>query len=359
MDVNLCRDMAPNTGSDVRVGISMPGLSTPLERFREYAELAETAGFDSVWDYEFYRNPFVVHAGAAAATDSIQLATGIAEAFTRSPFELANAAADIDDLSDGRLVLGIGTGGADFLEAFHSTDARKPVSRMREFIDVLRLSWDHLGTMEPASYEGSFYRFQSLPLNPWGGRQLARARIPIYLAAIRPKMLQLAGEKADGVLGYLWTPEYVRDRVLPNVSKGASESGREASTVDIAGLVICSVSDDREVALRRARIQVGMYVAYPLSDVMVQFHGFEQEQQAIREAMLSEGMAALERVTSDKLVETFSLAGTPDEVRDQMGPYEEVLSHVVLHTPYVPPLTADECDDAFRGIVDTLGRAHV
>jgi alkanesulfonate monooxygenase SsuD/methylene tetrahydromethanopterin reductase-like flavin-dependent oxidoreductase (luciferase family) len=334
------------------LGVSMPVLQTPVHKFPAYAKLADEAGFRSLWDYEFYRNPFVIHATTAATTSRIGLATGIAEAFIRSPFEAANAAADVDELSGGRAILGIGPGGPDFLEGFHSTDAAHPVARMREYIDILRMTWDYLGGgAPPMSYAGEYYRFQSPPLNPWGGRELARGRIPIYLSAMRPLMLQLAGEKADGTVGYLQTPEFIEQRVRPNLVIGAERAGRDPASVDHAALVICCVSEDRAEALHRARIQVGMYVAYPISDVAVHFHGCQAEQAAIRMAMMEGGIAAIEGATDDKLVDLFALVGTPDEVRKQARRYEGALSHVVLHTPYVPPLTAEETEDAFRGIV--------
>lgn len=333
-------------------GISMPVLQTRIDKFAEFARLADDAGFRSVWDYEFYRNPFVIHAGTAAATSRIQLATGIAEAFIRSPFEAANAAADVDELSGGRAILGLGPGGPDFLEGFHSTDAAKPVARMREYLDLVRMSWDYLGGgAPPMSYAGEHYRFQSPPLNPWGGRELARERIPIYISAMRPLMLQLAGEKAEGTLGYLQTPEFAAEQVRPNLAKGAQRAGRDPASVDHAALVICCVSNDRAEALHRARIQVGMYAAYPISDVAIQFHGCEAEQHAVRVAMMQGGIEAIEGATADRLVELFAIVGTPDEARKQAARYAESISHVVLHTPYVPPLAPEETEDAFRNIV--------
>jgi alkanesulfonate monooxygenase SsuD/methylene tetrahydromethanopterin reductase-like flavin-dependent oxidoreductase (luciferase family) len=204
------------------------------------------------------------------------------------------------------------------------------------------------------SYDGEYYRFASPPLNPWGGRELARERIPIYLSAMRPRMLQLAGEIADGTLGYLQTPESAAEQVQPNLAKGAARAGRDVAACEHAALVICSVSEDRAEAIHRARIQVGMYVAYPISDVSVQFHGVEAEQLAIRQAMMTGGIEAIEDATDDKLVELYAIAGTPDEARSQAARYAEAIPHTVLHTPYVPPLTVDETEDAFRNIVDTF-----
>ncbi|HTY53676.1 MAG TPA: LLM class flavin-dependent oxidoreductase [Candidatus Binataceae bacterium] len=339
------------------LGLSVPVLQTSTHKLAELARLADYAGFRSLWNYEAYRNPFVMHAVAASATKRIQLGTGIAEAFIRSPFATANAAADVDELSGGRTILGIGPGGPDWLEAFHSTDASDALSRMSEYVDVVRMTWDYFsgGARPELSYAGKYYRFNAPPVNPWGPRQLARPRIPVYLSAMRPRMLQLAGEKADGTLGYLHTPEFARDHVKPNLAKGARRTGRDPMNVDYASLIVCSVAKDRAQAVHRARIQVGIYVAVSVSDVIVHFHGCQAEQAAIRAAIAQGGVEAIEAATSDKLVELFAIAGTPDEARKQAIRYRESIPHVILHPPYAPLIPADATEDSFRNIVATFG----
>src|SRR6201986_2670234 len=105
-----------------RIGVSLPMLNQPYERYAEFAALAGAAGFDSVWDYESYRNPFITHALTARAPSRIQLGTGIATAPPRTPYEMANAAADVDELSGGRTLLGLGTGGGGGVGGFHGHD---------------------------------------------------------------------------------------------------------------------------------------------------------------------------------------------------------------------------------------------
>jgi len=339
------------------LGVSVPVLQTPMHKFGELARLAEDAGFRSLWNYESYRNPFVLHAIAAGATNRIKLGTGIAEAFIRSPFEAANAAADVDELSGGRAILGIGPGGPDWLEAFHSTDAADALARMSEFVDVVRMTWDYFagGARPGMSYAGKYYRFNAPAGNPWGPREMMRPRLPIYLSAMRPRMLQLAGEKADGTLGYLHTPEFSRDHVKPNLLKGAQRAGRDPRSIDYASLIVCSASSDRAEAIHRARLQVGIYVAVSVSDVIVDFHDCQADQAAIRAAIAKDGMRAIEAATSDRLVDLFAIAGTPDEARKQAIRYRESIPHVVLHPPYAPPLTPDATEDAFRNIVAAFG----
>jgi probable F420-dependent oxidoreductase len=337
-----------------RLGVTMPVLQAPLSRVGEFARMAEEAGLHSAWDYEFYKNPFVMLGAAAAATQRINLGTGIAAAFSRTPFELANAAADVDELSGGRTILGVGAGAADFLGAFHGDDFSAPVARMREYVTAVRRSWDYLHTGELVALEGKYYPLNPLPLNPWGARGTVRPRIPIYLAAMRPRMMELAGETADGLLTYLQTPEFVTEVTRPRIAAGAGRAGRDPSEVDLASMVICSVCDDRVEAQRRARIQVGMYVAYPVGDEVVRFHGFQAEQAKIQQALFTGGLAGLEDATDEVLVEAFSICGTPEEARRQLSRYADI-PHLILHTPYIPAFTVEETVDAYEGILGAFG----
>lgn len=339
----------------MKLGITMPARTVPLDVVPEYARLADEAGLDSVWAWELYRNPLAMLATSALRTDRIALGTGLAVAASRTPFEMANAAADVDELSGGRMLLGLGYGVGEFLGTLHGVPADRPLSRMSEYLDVLRLSWRYLAEGDAPPYQGEFYSFAAPPMNPWGTRALARPAVPVYLGAVRPNMLRLVGRKADGWVGYLGTPDVVRHQVRPYVAEGAAQAGRDPAEIDLMLEVICSVSPDREVALERARKQVGFYVCHPTSDPVVEAAGVAEDVAKLRAALMAEGPGALAR-TPDELVHTFSLSGTPDEVRARLAEWDGVVDHLVLHTPYVPPLAAPESDDAFRQICAALGR---
>jgi probable F420-dependent oxidoreductase len=338
------------------LGITMPSRTATMERLTDYAEWADEAGFDSVWTYELYRNPFAILSTCALKTSRVKLATGLAGAFPRSPFAFANEAADVDELSGGRMQIGLGTGVPEFLAAFHSQNFEKPVARMRDYIECVRRSWEYLNTGQAEAYHGKHYQFEAPPFNPWGLRPIPRTRIPIYLASMAPKMTQLAGELADGWMAYLATPQWVRERTRPWLEEGAARSGRDASELDLAVEVICSVSSDRELAYHRGRIHTGFYVAHPVSDAVVAMHGLEAERDAVRMALMTKGLDGLAE-TSDKLVEVFSITGTPDEARQRLDAWTADIPHVVLHTPYIPPLSAEDSEDAYRGIVDAFAKA--
>ena len=340
-----------------RLGVSMPMLNQPYEKYPQFARLADEAGFYSLWDYEFYRNPFITHAVCAGVTKNIKLCTGIAAASARTPNEMANAAADVDELSNGRVILGMSTGGADWAEHYNGTDIDRPLTRMREYIHTVRSLWKHHATNEPFEFSGQLYRAKSPPFNAFGIRQqLARPQIPIYLAGLKTKMLQTAGEIADGTLGFLYTPKFIKEHVQPNIAIGAQKAGRNPADVDIAALVLCSIHEDRKIAQRLARINVGMYVAYPVGATVVEFMGLQDDRNALLQALMSEGPAALERTTSDALVRAFSICGTPDEAREQLAEYDGLLPHIILHTPYVPPIQQAESEAAFRNMVATFKR---
>jgi probable F420-dependent oxidoreductase len=334
----------------------MPILNQPYDKFPRLAALADEAGFDSVWDYEFFRNPFIIHALCASETRRIRHATGIATACSRTPFEMANAAADLDELTGGRVILGLSTGGAMWTDVFNGADVSHPLPRLREYVEVLRAHWRHLSDGEPFEFRGRFYQAASPMLNPWGVRQMVRPQIPVYLSVVRPRMLRLAGEIADGVLGYLVTPRYLEDVVRPNVAAGAAAAGRSPGEVDVTALILCSVSEDRDEAIRRARINVGNYICFPGADPMVQFAGIADKRNEVLAALLERGPAAFDLIP-EEIVKTFAICGTPEEARAQLAEFDGLLDHAVLHTPYVPPLQEADSEDCFRNTVEAFAPA--
>jgi len=338
----------------LKLGITMPSRTAPMSRFPDYARMADDAGFESVWTYELYRNPFSILNAAAATTSRAELCTGLATAFTRSPFEAANAAADVDEASDGRMKLGLGTGVPEFLGAFHSTDFKRPIKRLGEYVDVLRRSWAYLAGEQVEDYAGEFYQFAAPPVNPWGLREMARPQIPILVAGMRPQLLKLVGAMADGWIGYLYTPKFFEQVVLPNITEGARSAGRDPDKLDLACEIICCVHPDRDVALARAKKHVGFYIAHPVSDVVAEIEGVQDLVNDLRVSMFQKGLAAFED-TPEELVELFSITGTPDECRQKLETYKE-LPHLALHTSYVPPFDAEESEDCYLQIIDAFKR---
>jgi 5,10-methylenetetrahydromethanopterin reductase len=323
------------------------------------AKMAEDAGFDSVWDYEFYRNPLVIHGMTAQATSTIPLGTGLVTTAGRSPFVMANAAADVDEASGGRLILGISTGAAAFTDLMNGADSSRPAARTREYVTLLRKIWDWTageGVADGETFGGQFYKFTAPEINPFGRRPLARKRIPIYTAALRQTMARLGGEISDGVIGFMLPTRYLREVYLPSVEEGAHKAGRNLADVDVASETVCSVSDDRAEAYRRARLQVGIYISHPVCAPLAEYMGLAKDREVCLKAMAARGPMALAEAVSDELVDAFSITGTPDECRRKLGEYSDCLPHVLLHPPYMPVLTQEESEDAYGNIISTFGR---
>jgi probable F420-dependent oxidoreductase len=339
----------------MHVGVTMPMGKHPLRTYPEMAKAAEDAGMDSVWSYEVYENPLIVLAAAALSTSRIQLGTGVVTSLSRTPFELANAAADVDQLSDGRLLLGVGMGIPGLMSTLHGAAIDHPLSRMAEYAQALRHCWDYLSGGGAEEFAGEHYRFTPLPGNPLGTRAMAR-RIPLYLAGMNPAMIRVAGQYGDGFVGGGFSPDFVTTTVRPNLARGAERAGRNPADIDLVTQVVCCVSTDRDEALRRARIHVGQLVLNPVSDGVVAAHGLEKQRDEVRNALMNGGPAALADVTDDELVRTFSIAGDPREAREQLARWDGVADHVMLHPPYVPPLDAGETADAYYQILSAFHR---
>src|SRR4051812_39498531 len=189
----------------------------------ESARLAEAAGFESVWATEFYdRSATVSLAAMAQATERTGLGSAIAYAFGRTPLVLAAEARDLDELSGGRLILGLGTGTRRMQQDWHGLDGEHPASRMEELVPLLRELWHlHEG---PIDHDGRFYRLRVQPTAP--PREPFRLDTPIYMAGVNARMVEAAGAVADGLVGHpLYTPQYVREVVRPALARGAERTG--------------------------------------------------------------------------------------------------------------------------------------
>ena len=190
------------------------------------------------------------------------------------------------------MMLGLGTGAPEALRAFHGTDGETPIPRMREYIEVLRRSWDYLASGAGPAFDGAHYRFNPPPVNPWGARELVRPQIPIYLAAMKPQMLALAGRLADGWIGYFFTPGMLDEYVRPHLEKGARKAGRNVDEIEMSVEMVCSISVDRRVAMARARRQVGFYAVHPTTNFLMADYGLAEDVRELRRRFRAEGVEA-------------------------------------------------------------------
>jgi probable F420-dependent oxidoreductase len=336
-----------------RLGIVVLGgdLATVVDVSRR----AERAGFDSVWTTEFYeRSATVSLAAMAAATTRATIGSAIAYAVGRSPLVLSTEARDVDELSGGRLVLGLGTGTRTMQRDWHGVDPDAPALRVEELVPLLRRFW----TMDEAGidHEGRFYRVHLRPTAEV--RPPLRPDIPVYLAGVNARMVRAAGRVADGLVGHpIATPEYLEQVARPALAAGAADTGRDAGAVSVAGYVICAVHDDAEVARNEAKAQIGFYSVVRTYAPILELHGFQSHAEEIRAAWQRRDRAAMVAAVPDAMVAAMACAGTPEEVRQQFDArFAGVYDHTLLYSPSFG-LTPGRFADNLTGIIETFAAA--
>jgi probable F420-dependent oxidoreductase len=333
-------------------GISL--LAGGVRETQEIAQRAERAGFDAAWSGEFLNRSAIVSVAAmAAVTEQIGVGSAIAYGVGRSPLVLANDARFLDELSGGRVTLGLGTGTRRMMEGWHGvTDPDGPATRMEELIPLVRRLWKlHEG---PVKHEGRFY---SVDITPTADIEPPlRTEIPIYTAGVNRRMVEVAGRVADGLICHpTLTDRYLSEVVRPAVQAGAERSGRTPKDVAIMGVVICAISDDTASARREAAAQIAFYVAPKAYGPVMEVSGFGAEAAAIQSAFRRGDHEAMIAAVSDAMIDQMSVAGTPDEVREALPAMERRYDHTALYSPSFT-LSADRVAENTRAIVETFAR---
>jgi probable F420-dependent oxidoreductase len=310
-------------------GIEVQGAS--VRAMGEIAAAADDGGLDGAWAPELYnRSATIAVAEMAARTSRCTVGTAIAYGVGRSPLTLAAEARDLDELADGRFVLGVGNGTRRMISDWHGQDPDAPAVRMEELVTLLRRLWRQ--HREPVEHEGRFYR---LRLAPTGDpTEPLREDIPIYTAGVNPRMVEVAGRVADGLLGHvLFTTGYIEDVVRPAIEQGAQRTGRDPSDVRVASLVLAAVDDDPEVVRRAAAAQLAFYASAKTYAPVLERSGFADEGAAVREAFARGDEDAMVAAIPDRMVDALAVAGTPADVRSQLRRYEGLLDHAILYAP--------------------------
>ena len=250
----------------------------------DLARRAETLGYDSVWvTHGLGRDSFLVLNAYGAATARIGLGNGVVPIYPRHPVAMAQAALTLSELSGGRFRLGLGVSHRASMEAMMGLAVVEPLAVMREYVAVLRGA---LGA--GAAFEGKFYRVHwslALPKRP--------PAPPIYLAALGPKMCELAGEIADGVILWLCPPDYVRDVARPAIERGRRRAGKTLDGFEIVASVPLAVTDDAKTARAAFCGELARYAALPFYRAMMEASGLGDGLRAFdRDGVVPESMAA-------------------------------------------------------------------
>ena len=317
--------------------MNRPGFILVADRIADVVDLArqaDDAGFGSVWTTEFYnRHGLVVLGQVAAATRRLQVGTGISYAYMRTPVLSAAAAMDIDEISGGRMILGLGSGTRSMNESWYGVPFEtRSASKMKEAVALIRRLFA-TAKGGAVKFDGEFYRIR-IPM--FARPHAVRESIPVYLAAVQKGMLRAAGEVADGLVGHpLYTRKYIADFVEPHVRAGLERAGRSRSAFDLAGYVITSISNDRAQARREAKGQIAFYATAKSYEGIFAIHGWTEAARGIREAFRSFDFAKMASYVTDEMVEEIALTGTPAECREKLARWEGLLDTPLLYAPSV------------------------
>jgi 5,10-methylenetetrahydromethanopterin reductase len=292
----------------------------PIRDGMDYVRYAEEKGFEAVWQAEsrLVRDAIVPMAAFAAVTDRIQVGSGVINNWTRNIGLLAATFLTLDDLAPNRVICGIGAWW-DPLARNVGIERRKPLLAMRETVEVMR----RLLAMETVTFHGEFHHVDGIKLDVVHGRQEPR-NVPIMIGATGDKMMELTGEIADGaVLNYCVPPEYNLE-AMDQLERGARKAGRSIDEIDRPQLIVCSVHEDRQMALDGSRELLTQYLAQQphiakasgvAPEVVQQIQsilGWPATKEQVRSAM---------HLVPDDLVQRITASGSPDEVKEKVREY--------------------------------------
>ena len=355
--------------TDNRLDVFLEGL--PLSLVRELAQRAEQRGFRNIWLPEItFADAFIPAAAAAMETKQIGLATGVVGIWSRSPVTMALTVGTLDQLSSGRMILGLGLQARTYVQDWHGARYEKTVTAMREYVTIVR----RILAGENVTFEGEVFRVKNFQLH----MAPPAKPIPIYMAAIGPKMLQLAGEIADGVLGYFYSLPYLEQVVLPNLEIGAKRAGRSLTrdSFDIAAGLPCIITDD-DSGLRLNKGQVVMFAtaagSSPFYAESIARAGFQDELRRIQELVARKDAKGAVECVSDEMADAFTVSGTPEHARARIAAYRKAGATTVALNPSppgiyfplfqghfpegteIPPFNFPEYVKAIKKILDVMG----
>lgn len=289
----------------------------PLADVADEVADARRRGYDGWFASETTHDPLLQCAVAGQASGQMTIGTAIAVAFSRSPMHLAYAAHDLQAQSRGRFVLGLGSQVKPHIEKRFSSQWSRPVARMREYVAALRAIWDAWASGERLAFRGEFYRHTLMtPFFTPADHGYGHPRV--WLAAVGPRMTEVTGEVADGLLVHGFTTErYLREVTLPNLVTGAERAGRSRDELEVSVPVFVVSGHDAEQ--RRAseamvRQQIAFYGSTPAYRAVLDQHGWGELHEQLHRLSTTAGWDQMPQLIPDEVVEAFAVVAAPDEV---------------------------------------------
>jgi probable F420-dependent oxidoreductase len=293
-----------------------------LRRVPAAAKAAEAEGYDGIVAPENQHDPFLALAVAGAATERIELHTGVAIAFARTPMAVAEVGWDMAGSTGGRFVVGLGSQVRAHNERRFSVAWSPPAPRMREYVQVLRAIWCCWQTGEKPAYEGQHYRFTLMTPN-FTPTKIDVPPPAVMIAAVGPAMLKVAAEECDGVkLHGFCTRKYLTDEIMPRITKGLASAGRARQDFEISGGgFLATGPDDASVAARFdwVRQRVAFYGSTPAYYGVFAVHGLEDLGLKLNAMVRQGSWGELAKEVPDEVVHLFAAVGRHDQIVEAIG----------------------------------------
>lgn len=300
-----------------------------LERSLERVRLAETLGYEAVFVPQLAgRDALSMVTAFLLGSSTIRVGTGIVPIFARTPAAMAQMAVTMDELGEGRLNLGLGVSHKTMVEGWHGQDMSRPLSAMREYVSIVRAIARGETPPEGDRYQSTF-RLEGVDPRPG---------LRLYVAALSPRMLAMAGQYADGVLVYMCNPDYIRDEVVPAVREGRARAGLGLAGFDIIPIVPAAACDDVDQAVDAVRRDFAPYLMLPFYRSMMERSGHAQTLAAFDAATDDE-----ERRTSitTEFVRQLAVLGSATDIRAGLDSYRAAGANLPVVAPVYPFSVAD------------------
>ena len=297
--------------------VDAPLKSLPLADVPREAARLESMGFDGLWTFETKNDPFFPLLQAALNTERMTLGTNIAIAFARSPFSMAMTAWDLQKVSQGRLLLGLGTQVRAHIERRFSMEFEHPAARVTDYIQCLRAVWDTFQTGARLSYQGRFYRFKLINdfFNPG---PIESPNVRVYLAGVNPRMSRAAGEVADGFNVHpMHSAGYLRDVVLPAIDEGARSRGKSVDDIELVADTFVVRGDtererlDSEMTVRH---QIAFYGSTPSYRTFLEYHGYMDTGKQLNTLMREGRLAEMPKLITDELLSEVAVSEADGDI---------------------------------------------
>jgi probable F420-dependent oxidoreductase len=336
------------------VKVDAPLVAASLEDAGAAARAREADGWDGVYTFEGPHDPFFPLALAAEATERLELATAVAIAFARSPMTLAHVGDDLQRLSGGRFVLGLGSQIRPHVEKRFSMPWSQPAARMRELVLALRAIWAAWAGEAPLRFEGEFYRhtlmtpFFDPGRNPYGSPR-------VRLAGVGPRMTEVAGEVGDGFIVHPFTTaRYLEDHLWPALDRGLARAGRVRDDLEVSFPVMVVTADTDEAfaaAAAATKAQLAFYGSTPAYRVVLDAHGWGDLQPELHRLSKAGDWGAMAAAVDDELLETFAVCGAPDTIAATIADrYGGLVDRIAFNAPHAAePAAWDSIRRDLRG----------